>query len=111
MSMSKLQKASRGFTLVELMVTVAIIAVISAIALPLYSGYVQTSREGVLVQNISTIEVFQEDFRMRTGNYLTVAADLDAIEAAIGWRPRDEDGAVTYTIASVAADTLRAPSR
>lgn len=99
------RKAVRGFTLVELMITVAIIAVISAIAMPLYSGYVQTSREGVLVQNISTIEVFQEDFRMRNGNYLTVAADLDAIEAAIGWRPQDADGDITYSIASAAANT------
>jgi type IV pilus assembly protein PilE len=91
-------KAHRGFTLIELMIAVAIIAVIASIALPLYSGYVQTSREGVLISNISTIEIFQEDFRLRTGAYLTTAADVATIDAAIGWRPQD-DGAVTYSIA------------
>lgn len=89
----------RGFSLIELMVAVAIIAVLSAIALPLYQGYVQTSREGVLVNNISSIEIFQEDFRLRNGNYFAPAADTAAITAGIGWDPRD-DGDVQYSIAA-----------
>ncbi len=88
----------RGFTLIELMITVAVISVLAAIALPLYNGYIQTSREGVLVHNITTMEIFQEDFRLRTGNYLTNAANLAAITAAINWEPRD-GGDVTYSIA------------
>ena len=51
----------QGFTLIELMIVVAVLAIISAIALPAYNGYVQTSREAVLINNISTIEVFQEE--------------------------------------------------
>ncbi len=90
--------AVNGFTLVELMIVVAVIAIISAIALPLYNGYIQTSREGVLVNNISTLEVFQEDFRLRNGNYLLVAANAAAIEAAIGWTPQSNNG-TTYSIA------------
>ena len=90
---------ARGFTLIELMIAVAIIAIVASIALPMYNGYIQTSREGVLVTNISSIEIFQEDFRMRTGNYLTVAADVAAITAGIGWEPRD-DGNITYSIAA-----------
>jgi prepilin-type N-terminal cleavage/methylation domain-containing protein len=92
-------KLQRGFTLIELMIAVAIIAIIASVALPLYSGYVQTSREAVLTSNISTMEVFQEDFRLRTGAYLTAAADVAAIEAAIGWRPQD-DGGISYRIAA-----------
>lgn len=81
------------------MVVVAIIAVIAAVALPLYSGYIQTSREGVLVNNISSMEVFQEDFRMRNGNYFAPAANAAAIDAGIGWNPRD-DGDIAYSIAA-----------
>lgn len=93
-------KASRerGFTLVELMIAVAIVAILASIALPLYNGYIRTSQEGVLVYNISTIELFQEDRRLRTGAYLTVAADLPTIQAAIGWRP-ESDG-IAYSIAA-----------
>jgi len=88
---------ARGFTLVELMIAVAIVAILAAVALPLYNGYIATSQEGVLVNNISTIQVFQEDFRLRTGAYLDDAANVAAIEAAIGWEPQD-DGTTTYEI-------------
>jgi len=89
---------TKGFTLIELMIVIAIIAIISAVALPIYSGYIATSREGVLVNNISTIEIFQEDFNLRTGAYLLVAADIAAIDAGIGWAPQSDDG-TTYVIA------------
>jgi type IV pilus assembly protein PilE len=88
-----------GFTLVELMITVAMIAVLAAIAMPLYNGYVQTSREGALVSNIATIEVFQEDFRLRNGSYQAGVFNgaPDANLATLGWRPQSDDG-TTYTI-------------
>lgn len=92
-----MNQRSRGFTLIELLVAIGIVAVLASIALPLYNGYVQTSREGVLVNNISSMEIFQEDFRLRTGSYLLTAADTAAITAAIGWDPQDD--AIDYSIA------------
>ncbi len=94
-----MSKKANGFTLLELMITVGLIAILSAVALPMYRGYVQTSRTGVLINNISTIELFQEDFRLRTGVYLLVAANTAAITAGIGWQPQAVDG-VTYEIAN-----------
>ena len=83
--------------MIELMIAVAIIAIIAAVALPTYTGYIATSREGVLVSNISTIEIFQEDFNLRNGAYLLVAANIAAITAGIGWAPQTDDG-TTYVI-------------
>jgi prepilin-type N-terminal cleavage/methylation domain-containing protein len=89
----------QGFTLIELLIVVAMLAALSAIALPVYNGYIQNSRQGALINNIATIEVFQEDFRLRTGSYAVGLADIAAIDAAIGWRPQSDDGA-TYAIAA-----------
>ena len=89
----------KGFTLIELMIAVAIIAILAAVSLPLYRDYIQTSQTGVLVNNIASIEVFQEDFRLRTGAYLTTAANVAAINSAIGWQPQSDDG-TTYSIAA-----------
>jgi type IV pilus assembly protein PilE len=87
-----------GFTLIELMVVIAVLAIVLAIALPTYERYVQTSREGALLKTMATIEVFQEDFRLRTGAYATTGLNnTAAITAAIGWEPQRDDGA-TYCI-------------
>jgi type IV pilus assembly protein PilE len=91
---------NRGFTLIELMTVVAVLAVLAAIALPAYNGYIQTSRQGALIDSIATIEVFQEDFRLRTGNYQAgtyAGGSPDAGLEALGWQPEADDG-TTYTI-------------
>lgn len=94
-----MRSRSRGFTLIELMIAVAIISVLAAIAIPAYRGYLETAREGVLTHNISTMRIFQEDFRLRTGNYAAFTYDPDnPANTPIGWRP-DSDGAqVTYVV-------------
>jgi type IV pilus assembly protein PilE len=96
---------AKGFTLIELMIAVAILAVISAIALPAYNGYIQSSQRGALISSIATIEVFQEDLRLRTGAYgegnWDVAGGDTSIEDAIGWAPQGEEDTV-YQVVLVA---------
>src|SRR5262249_31804967 len=72
----------------------------AAIALPLYNGYINTSREGALLSNMATTEVFEEDYRLRTGTYIAGAFDgtnPDAGMQTLGWQPQDKDG-TKYTI-------------
>ncbi len=97
--MNTLSRTSAGYTLMELMVAVAVIAVLSAIALPVYNGYIATSRVGALMNNIATIEVFEEDYRLRNGAYQAGVFDgaADADLQLLGWQPQDNDGTV-YTI-------------
>lgn len=89
-----------GYTLIEMMVVVGMIAVLAAVALPVYNNYLATSRVGALVNNVATIEVFEEDFRLRNGVYQPGAFNAvpDAALLALGWQPQQNDGTV-YTIA------------
>lgn len=97
--MSTRARQQQGFTLIEVMIAVAILAIVAAVAIPTYRDYVQTARVGTLINNIATIEVFQEDFRLRTGAYQAGEWDggADADLALLGWQPQDDDGTV-YTI-------------
>ncbi|HEV7619606.1 MAG TPA: prepilin-type N-terminal cleavage/methylation domain-containing protein, partial [Burkholderiaceae bacterium] len=58
----KFQRQLRGFTLIELMTTIAIIAILAAIAIPSYGNYV---RRGKVVEATSALA----DVRMKMEQY------------------------------------------
>ncbi len=91
-----LNKALRGFTLIEMMITVAIIGILAAIAYPAYTGQMQKTRrancEAGLMQLASAME---RDFS-RSGNRYR-----DIITAGVftpATCPVDGAGAPTYNL-------------
>lgn len=78
---ASVQKRGQGFTLIELMVVVAIVAILAGIAYPSYTRYVvdtrRTQAQGVLMQAAS----FQEKFMTQCGYY--AAAFSGAAPAAL----------------------------
>lgn len=65
---------SLGYSLVELMITVAIISVIASIAVPLYTGYVREGHLTAMRTEIVGLRTEIEDYRLENGSYTNIAA-------------------------------------
>lgn len=67
---------SRGFTLVELLVVMAIVATLLSIAAPRYFGHLERAREAALVQTLAATRDAIDKFYGDTGRY---PRDLDEL--------------------------------
>lgn len=87
-----------GFTLVEVLVVCAIVAILSAVAMPSYSQYVLKGRRVDAKTALVALQLAEEKFR---GNNLAYTTDLSALglsaTAASGASPQ---GFYTLTIQS-----------
>lgn len=61
----------KGFTLVELLVTVAILAILTSIALPLYTGYQKGAARQEATANLQGLSLCLEEYYAERGNYGT----------------------------------------
>jgi type IV pilus assembly protein PilE len=62
-------KQNRGFTLIELMIVIVVIAILAAIALPSYTNQVRKSRRSEVEASIEQVALFQERFRADCTTY------------------------------------------
>lgn len=70
-----------GFTLIELMVTVAILAVIAAIAVPAYTGYVATARNVEAMDNLSAIQIAEEEYFLQNNAYIPASTTTALVQS------------------------------
>ncbi|MDB1123034.1 pilin [Vibrio algarum] len=64
---------SNGFTLIELMIVVAVIGVLSSIAIPQYQNYVKKSQLGAAMATLSALKINVEDYIVTEGKFPTLS--------------------------------------
>ncbi|KXS31909.1 MAG: putative Tfp pilus assembly protein, major pilin PilA [Candidatus Gallionella acididurans] len=71
-------KKQKGFTLIELMVTVAVVSILASIALPAYNSYVLRSKLAEAYANLGNFRVQMEQFYQDNRNYGSTACGVDS---------------------------------
>lgn len=101
-----------GFTLIELMIVVAVIGILAAIAYPSYQEYVRESRRSNARVDLLELAQFMERYHTSNGRY-TVTAASNAAGPTLPYDESPKDGSAKYynlSLLDAAAGDLTANS-
>jgi type IV pilus assembly protein PilA len=90
-----------GFTLIELMIVVAIVGILASLAISNYMSFQCASKQAEAKANLGAIFLVEESYQAEYGTYL---ADINAL----GWAPR---GNTRYAYTIVEAHTTAFTAR
>lgn len=89
---------ARGFTLIELMITVAIVAILAAIAYPSYAAYIRKGKRATAQAALMDLASKEQSYLLDRRVYTTVQADIGFV------MPAEIQGAYTIAVTCSPAD-------
>ncbi|MGR8929056.1 MAG: type IV pilin protein [Gammaproteobacteria bacterium] len=104
-----------GFTLIELMITVAIVAILAAIAYPSYTEYVMRGRRADAKAGLLSLQLAQEKYRTNCPRYaagidddpINYSCDAAAPDYTLTHSTSSPDGHYTLSVVSASATTYK----
>lgn len=89
----------RGFTLIELMITVAIAAIIAVVALPSYSAYLQKQKIRAAQSDLAGLVLQMENHFQQQLRYPEPTSGTAETRSVFpGWSPSQEEPAFDYRV-------------
>lgn len=81
-----MKRTKKGFTLAELLIVVAIIAVLVAIAIPIFSSQLEKSRESTDMANIRSAFAQVVAEALGTNGQTAISATVQLVQQQDGWQ-------------------------
>lgn len=101
----------RAFTLIEMMIVVAVVSILAAIALPAYNGYIIKSEIRTAQADLLALSLNLENRYQRTLAYPVIEADKTTADLKgifTGWNPSASNFAYSLSASSASSYTLKA---
>lgn len=93
-------KIKNGFSLIELMIVIAILGIVAAVAIPSYQGYISGARLTEAQNNIAAIKLAEEEYFLENNTYFFTSATGTNAQLATAsgglWTAQAGEGGVNF---------------